>query len=95
MQNTKPEITVYGADWCPDCRRAKRILEETKIVYHWVDIDKNREGELFVIRTNHGNRSIPTIVFNDGSILVEPSNEQLSTKLSQSHVVNEPHKHNS
>ncbi len=83
MQNTTPEITVYGADWCPDCRRAKRILEENKTIYHWVDIDKDRDGEQFVIRTNRGNRSIPTIVFDDGIILVEPSNEQLSTKLTQ------------
>jgi len=83
MKNITAEITVYGADWCPDCRRAKRILEETKTVYRWVDIDKDREGEQFVIRTNHGNRSIPTIVFHDGGILVEPSNEQLSAKLSQ------------
>lgn len=45
MQNTNTEIIVYGADWCPDCRRAKRILEENKTVYHWVDIDKDREGE--------------------------------------------------
>lgn len=81
MLNTNPEITVYGADWCPDCRRAKRILDENHTTYKWVDIDKNREGEKFVIQTNRGNRSIPTIVFADGSILVEPSNADLSAKL--------------
>ncbi len=81
MENTATKIIVYGADWCPDCRRAKRILEESKTAYRWVDIDKDREGEQFVIHTNRGNRSIPTIVFDDGAILVEPSNEQLSTKL--------------
>jgi glutaredoxin len=47
-----------------------------------VDIDKNREGEKFVIQTNRGSRTIPTIVFGDGSILVEPSNPQLIAKLS-------------
>jgi glutaredoxin-like protein len=79
--NNQPEITVYGADWCPDCRRAKRILDERQAPYRWVDIDRARAGEKFVIQTNRGNRSIPTIVFGDGSILVEPSNAELSAKL--------------
>jgi glutaredoxin-like protein len=81
MLNTTPEITVYGAEWCPDCRRAKRILDERQAPYHWVDVDRDRAGEKFVIQTNRGNRSIPTIVFADGSILVEPSNSELSAKL--------------
>lgn len=79
--STQNEITVYGADWCPDCRRAKRILDEHQTTYHWVDIDRDRVGEKFVIQTNRGNRSIPTIVFGDGSILVEPSNPELIAKL--------------
>lgn len=79
--STQKEITVYGADWCPDCRRAKSLLDERKVQYSWVDIDKDREGEKFVINTNRGNRSIPTIVFGDGSILVEPSNPELIAKL--------------
>ncbi len=79
--NSAPEITVYGADWCPDCRRAKRLLDERKVSYQWVDIETNRAGEKFVLETNHGSRTIPTIVFGDGSILVEPSNPQLIAKL--------------
>lgn len=79
--NDQPEITVYGADWCPDTRRAKRLLEEKQVPYRWVDIDKDSEGEKFVLQANHGNRSIPTIVFADGTILVEPSNAELSVKL--------------
>jgi glutaredoxin-like protein len=80
--STQNEIKVYGADWCPDCRRAKRILDERQVQYAWVDIDKDRAGEIFVITTNRGNRSIPTIVFGDGSVLVEPSNPELIAKLS-------------
>ena len=80
--STQNEIKVYGADWCPDCRRAKRLLDERQVQYSWVDIDNDREGEKFVINTNRGNRSIPTIVFGDGSILVEPSNPELIAKLS-------------
>lgn len=85
--STQNEIKVYGADWCPDCRRAKRILDERQVQYAWVDIDKNRAGETFVIQTNRGNRSIPTIVFGDGSILVEPSNAELSDKLFKTTLV--------
>ena len=81
QMNSTPEITVYGADWCPDCRRAKLLLDERQVQYSWVDIDQDRAGEKFVITTNCGNRSIPTIVFGDGSILVEPSNPELIAKL--------------
>jgi len=79
--DTQNKIIIYGADWCPDCRRAKRILDEHQTPYRWVDIDRDRAGEQFVIQTNRGDRSIPTIVFSDGSILVEPSKSELSAKL--------------
>ncbi len=74
-------ITVYGAPWCPDCRRAKQFLGEHRIHYHWVDVDEDQEGLAFVDRVNHGRRIIPTIVFEDGAILVEPTNAQLAAKL--------------
>jgi glutaredoxin-like protein len=79
--NDQPEITVYGTTWCPDCGRAKRILDEHRTPFRWVDIDRDSEGENFVIQTNRGYRSVPTIVFQDGSVLVEPSNTELSKKL--------------
>ena len=75
------EITVYGAHWCPDCRQSKQFLGEHQIPYNWVDIEEDQEAEAFVIKTNKGQRIIPTIVFADGSVLVEPSNAQLATKL--------------
>lgn len=75
------EITVYGADWCPDTRRAKRLLDRRNIAYTWVDIEQDKNGEKFVVETNRGNRSIPTIVFEDGSILVEPSDDELAAKI--------------
>jgi thioredoxin reductase (NADPH) len=75
------EITVYGAAWCPDCRQSKQFLGEHQIPYNWVDIEEDKEGEEFVIKTNKGKRIIPTIVFPDGSFLVEPSNAELASKL--------------
>jgi len=75
------EITVYGAHWCPDCRRSKQFLGEHQIPYNWIDIEDDREGEEFVIAKNDGKRIIPTIVFADGSSLVEPTNAELAQKL--------------
>lgn len=76
-----PSITLYGAYWCPDCRRSKQFLGEHQIPYNWIDIEQDPEAEQFVIATNDGKRIIPTIVFEDGSHLVEPSNADLAAKL--------------
>ena len=78
---TEPTITLYGAHWCPDCRRSKQFLGEHQIPYHWIDIEQDAEAEARVIEMNDGKRIIPTIVFADGSRLVEPSNAELATKL--------------
>jgi mycoredoxin len=75
------KIIVYATSWCSDCRRANKFLDEHGIVYNLVDIDQNAEGEAFVKQVNRGNRSVPTIVFPDGMILVEPRNTQLAEKL--------------
>jgi thioredoxin reductase (NADPH) len=78
---TDAEITVYGAHWCPDCRRSKQFLGEHQIPYNWVDIEQDKQAEQFVIEKNDGKRIIPTITFADSSFLVEPSNAELAAKL--------------
>lgn len=75
------EITVYGAMWCGDCRRARRVLDRHGAPYRWIDVDEVPEAADLVRRINGGRRIIPTIVFPDGSILVEPSNAELAAKL--------------
>ena len=75
------KIIMYSTDWCGDCRRAKRFLDEKQIAYENVNIEQIPEGLEIVKTLNNGNRSVPTIVFPDGSILVEPSNVQLAEKL--------------
>ena len=75
------DLRVYGAPWCPDCRRSKRFLGEHRVAYDWIDIDEDREGLRFVEELQDGGRSIPTIVFADGSHLLEASNEELARKL--------------
>ena len=74
-------ITIYGAYWCPDCRRSKQFLGEHQIPYKWVDIEQDKAGEAYVLQKNNGKRIIPTIEFEDGAILVEPSNAELAAKL--------------
>lgn len=75
------QLTIYGAYWCPDCRRSKQFLGEHQIPYKWVDIEEDELSQRYVLDINHGKRIIPTIEFADGSILVEPSNAELAQKL--------------
>jgi glutaredoxin len=74
-------IKVYGALWCPDCRRTLRFLHDSRVSYDWIDVAEHPEEMAVVRRRNAGLESIPTIIFPDGSFLVEPSNEALARKL--------------
>ena len=74
-------IKVYGAGWCPDCRRAKRFLGDQRIPFEWHDIEVDPDGVRTVQERNDGNDIIPTIIFPDGSHLSEPSNEELAEKI--------------
>ncbi len=74
-------IIVYSTTWCPDCHRAKRFLGEQRIAYVNVDIEQDSKAMAYVKQINNGMRIIPTIVFPDGDILVEPSNAALAAKL--------------
>jgi len=74
-------IIIYGTLWCGDCRRTRNFLDRNNILYKWINIDKDKKAESYVIEVNHGNRSVPTLLFPDGSILVEPSNQTLSEKI--------------
>jgi thioredoxin reductase (NADPH) len=81
MELAKDTITVIGASWCPDCRRAKEFLGEHRIAYDWIDLEQHPEATELVEQINGGSRSIPTIVFPDGSHLIEPGNDELAEKL--------------
>jgi thioredoxin reductase (NADPH) len=74
-------IKVYGASWCPDCRRAKRFLGDQRVPFEWHDIEVDPNGVKIVQERNNGNNVIPTIIFPDGSHLAEPSNEELAEKI--------------
>jgi mycoredoxin len=75
------KIRVYGTSWCPDTARARQCLNRFGIPFGWCDIEQDKQGCAFVEQVNGGKRRVPTIVFPDGSILVEPSNTELENKL--------------
>ena len=77
---SQPVLKVYATSWCFDCRRVKRFLSESAIPFEWIDIDRDKQAEQYILQVNHGMRSVPTLLFADGSILTEPSNAQLSAK---------------
>lgn len=72
---------MYSTSWCGDCRRSKQFLDSRNIPYEEINIDENEEGRKKTMDLNHGKAKIPTIIFDDGTILVEPSNKELAEKL--------------
>jgi thioredoxin reductase (NADPH) len=84
--STARPIAVYGASWCPDCRRAKQFLASHRIAYEWIDLEEFPERTAEVEARNDGKRIIPTIVFPDGSFLAEPSNDELADRIGLSRV---------
>ena len=74
-------IVMYGAEWCGDCRRSKAFLVERGVPFTYVDLEERPDEMAEVMRRNDGLRSIPVIVFDDGSHLTEPSNQELAHKL--------------
>jgi mycoredoxin len=78
------KIKIYGTSWCPQTLRAKQCLTRNEVPFDWCDIEDDKQGREFVEKVNRGNRSVPTIVFPDGTILVEPSDSELEKKLQKS-----------
>jgi mycoredoxin len=75
------DITVYGAEWCGDCRRSKRFLDSNNVKYNYIDVEADVTASDKVIEINGGMRSIPVIIFSDGTHLTEPSDIALKEKL--------------
>ena len=72
---------MYSADWCGDCRRSKRLLDELNVAYTLIDIEADSAAADKVIEINGGMKSIPAIVFADGTHMTEPSDIDLTAKL--------------
>ncbi|HWC31500.1 MAG TPA: glutaredoxin family protein [Actinomycetota bacterium] len=74
------EILVYGADWCGDCRRSKRLLERRGVEFSWIDVEADPRAAEEARRVS-GRRNIPVIVMPGGEVLVEPSDPELDGRL--------------
>jgi mycoredoxin len=80
-------ITMYGAQWCGDCRRSAALLKELGVKYDYVNLEETPEATEKVIEINGGAPSIPVIVFADGTHLTEPSDPALRAKLEELGVI--------
>jgi mycoredoxin len=78
------QIVMYTTEYCSDCLRAKKFFEANNIPHLRVSLEGNEAATEFVIQVNSGYRSVPTIIFPDGSVLVEPSWEELKSKFAES-----------
>jgi len=75
------KITMYGAEWCGDCRRSKKFLDSNNVEYNYIDVEADESASEKVIEINGGQRSIPVIIFEDGTHMTEPSDNDLKAKL--------------
>jgi glutaredoxin len=75
------KLTVYGASWCPDVKRSRALLDREGVEYSYVDVEADAEAERRVRELQDGARRIPTIVWEDGTFLVEPTDEELGARL--------------
>ncbi|OKI62502.1 NrdH-redoxin [Micromonospora sp. CB01531] len=74
-------LVVYGTGWCPDVRRSRALLDRAGIAYTYVDLDEDEAATELVRRLQRGRRRIPTLLWPDGSLLVEPTDDQLRAHL--------------
>ena len=81
---TPTQIVIYSTEYCSDCLRVKKFFEVNNIPHMRIGLEGNEEAIEFVMQINNGYRSVPTIIFPDGSILVEPDWEELKAKFSNS-----------
>ena len=74
------QIVMYSTEYCADCYRAKAYFEANGIDFLLIGLEGNEAATEFVMNINHGFRSVPTIIFPDGSFLVEPNLAELKKK---------------
>lgn len=75
------DLTVYGAPWCPDCKRTKAFLSSHRVPFDWVDIGEDPEGLAEVHRVQSGGQTIPMVTFPEGPPLLEPTDAELAARL--------------
>lgn len=82
QDSSAPAITIYGADWCSDCIRAKRVFNDMKVSFEWVDLVETPEAAA-TAEAISGRKNIPVIAYPDGTHQVEPSDNDMRSKLTE------------
>jgi mycoredoxin len=80
VTSSSSTLTMFGADWCIDCRRTKKQLDQLGVSYEYIDLLTD-PGAADVAREISGRTSIPVVVYPDASHHVEPSNADVESKL--------------
>jgi mycoredoxin len=66
-------VTMYSTSWCGYCHRLKSQLDREGIAYTVIDIERDEASATYVESVNGGNQTVPTLRFEDGSALTNPS----------------------
>jgi mycoredoxin len=80
MTTSDDKITMFGAQWCIDCRRTKAQLDELGVSYRYIDLEAD-PAAADVAREISGRTQIPVVVYPDASHHVEPTNADVEAKL--------------
>ncbi|HLI37486.1 MAG TPA: mycoredoxin [Streptosporangiaceae bacterium] len=76
-------LTMYTTPWCGFCKRLKRQLASEGIEIAEVDIERDPAAAEYVMSVNGGNQTVPTVVFPDGDVMVNPSAAQVKDRMTQ------------
>ncbi|CAM5555714.1 mycoredoxin [Streptomyces xanthochromogenes] len=74
-------VTMYSTTWCGYCQRLKKQMDREGIAYTEVNIEHDPASAEFVEKANGGNQTVPTVLFDDGSTLTNPSLAQVKQKI--------------
>jgi len=74
-------LTLYGTDWCLPAVRLADFLRLHAIDFDWIDVDESSQADTYMRQLNQGNRTVPTVVFDDGTVMTDPSQESVAAKL--------------
>jgi mycoredoxin len=74
-------LTMYTTDWCGYCVRLKDGLRRAGIEFAEVNIEYDDTAAQIVTSVNGGNRTVPTVVFPDGTALTNPTLAQVKERL--------------
>jgi mycoredoxin len=75
-------ITMYSTPWCGYCHRLKNALDRAGIAHEVVDIEADPAAADFVMSINGGNQTVPTVAFPDGTVLTNPTLNEVQAQLS-------------